>query len=73
MANPVVYVNPPARCDLCKGSFGNVMYDAHTLRGWANVCQECFDDQGCSLGTGRGQKYEKQFFHGTDKWVKTAG
>lgn len=30
----------------------------HELRGssWANLCQEHFDSNGCSLGLGKGQK-----------------
>lgn len=32
-------------------------YDAATRSGqWGNLCQTHFDDQGCSLGLGKGQK-----------------
>jgi hypothetical protein len=33
------------------------LYDGKTVLGpWANMCQECFDEVGVGLGTGRGQK-----------------
>lgn len=50
-----------------------VMYDASipTYRGqWGNICHACFVEHGCSLGTGKGQRYELQ---PDNKWLKTGG
>jgi len=58
------------RCDACRKPFEAVMYDAATSRGWGNLDQKCFEALGCSLGTGRGQKYEKQ---ADGRWLKTGG
>jgi len=51
------YKGAPRICNACTSPFGKVMYDASTKRGWGNFCQDCFDELGCSLGIGRGQKY----------------
>jgi hypothetical protein len=49
---------PP--CDIHSLEAGprhDALYDARIPRGpWANMCQEAFDELGCSLGTGYGQK-----------------
>ena len=48
---------PP--CDLCKmeGKNEPAEYDARTRTGqWGNLCQDHFDQQGCRLGLGFGQK-----------------
>jgi hypothetical protein len=60
----------PAGCDVCKGPFNGVMYDAKVGGPWGNICDPCFKEHKCSLGTGYGQKYEKQ---DDGKWLKTAG
>lgn len=50
---------------------GNVFYDGRTIQGpWAIMNPESFRLHGVGVGTGRGQKYEKQ---PDDKWLKTAG
>lgn len=48
------------------------MYDACIgITGpWGNLCAECFRGNGCRLGTGRGQKYEKQ---ADGRWIKVGG
>lgn len=48
-----------------------VYFDAKTSMGpWANMCQACFYRYGIKLGTGFGQKYERQ---PAGNWKKTAG
>ena len=67
----VVWFGDITVCDFCKGPFrGDVMYDANLGGPWGNVCQRCFDMHGCRLGTGFGQKYEKQK---DGKWLKVGG
>lgn len=67
----VVFGPTPKRCDICKGPFESVMYDAKTIPGpWGNLCQGCFITHGLGLGTGLGQRYELQ----TDgSFIKTEG
>lgn len=52
----------PDQCQTCQRDYEGVMYDARLpLHGsWANICRRCFVAFGCRLGTGWGQKYEKQ-------------
>lgn len=66
------YINPPDKCDVCRGSFGSVMYDATTTYGpWANMCHNCYTQHHKGgLGTGKGQKYHKS---GSGEWVKVEG
>ncbi len=47
-------------CQLCDGKLGKVFYDARLPRSgqWGVMCHSCFTEQGCSLGLGRGQKYD---------------
>jgi hypothetical protein len=66
----ITYANAPIRCDVCHDDFGNVMYDASVRGRWGNLCQKCFTLYNCSLGLGRGQKYEKQ---ADNSWLKTGG
>lgn len=72
MAQQDVYWAGPLdpECQISKIPFGNVMYDARTPLGWANICQETFDAYECKLGTGYGQKYELQI---DGRWKKVAG
>jgi hypothetical protein len=72
MKEAVRYVNPPEVCDVCRARFGTTMYDAATRQGWGNLCESCFSLMGCSLGTGRGQKYEYRT-EPQAGWYKTAG
>lgn len=61
------YIDPPTCCQLCNRAFKRdeedngraVMFDARHPRfgSWASLCKGCFEDVGCQLGTGKGQKY----------------
>lgn len=57
-----IYHNPPSICDVCGGSIGKGFVDGATRRGpWAIMCAErCYPAHGVGLGTGKGQKYERQ-------------
>ena len=60
----------PTNCDLCKAPIDNTFVDGKTCYGpWAIMCITCHTQVGCGLGTGKGQKYEKQ----REDWVKVAG
>lgn len=53
--------NPPENCDICKTPFTTTFIDGRTDFGmWANMCELCFIEHGLGLGTGFGQRYEKQ-------------
>lgn len=48
-------------CDICRYVKNVTKVTAHydgktTLGPWANMCDECFEEYGVGLGTGRGQK-----------------
>ena len=58
------------KCDACGGDFGKTMFDASVRGRWGNICQACFDEEGCSLGTGKGQQYRKT---AEGRWLKVAG
>lgn len=49
-------------CDICT-DHKNALYDARVpfLGCWANICQEHFDKEHCSLGLGQGQAYVVRF------------
>ena len=50
----------PTACDLCNKPIINVFIDGRTSFGpWANMCPECHVKFGVGLGTGRGQRYER--------------
>jgi len=54
-----VYVDELPDCGICKmgGKKEPAEYDAKMPgRGWANLCQLHFDQFGCRLGLGKGQK-----------------
>jgi len=53
-----VWTSPLDQCQLCDGDYNGVMYDAKTQRGWANMCQPCFEEFGIGLGIGFGQRYD---------------
>lgn len=56
----VRHLNLPTKCDLCGSHIGNTLFDFKTIMGpWGNGCPDCFENYGGQLGTGRGQKYEK--------------
>lgn len=61
---------PPSSCDACLGDLNNTFFDAKLKgHGWAIVCQECFNERGIGLGTGKGQQYRKK----NNEWVKVKG
>lgn len=63
--------SPDELCDVCQGKIGDAFVDGKTKLGpWANMCVPCHKKVGCGLGTGRGQKYEKQT---NGMWLKTEG
>lgn len=72
MLNKVYWTGAVVKCDMCLRSFAgeDKMFDAATAYGWANLCERCFRDHGRGLGTGRGQRYERQ---NDGRWLKTAG
>lgn len=49
------------KCDVCRAQHvqhpPDATYDGKTKTGpWAFMCQQCFDQQGTGLGTGKGQR-----------------
>jgi hypothetical protein len=65
------YSGAPELCDTCSKPLVKLMYDAKTVMGpWGNICSMCFKQYGTGLGTGKGQKYEKQ---DDGRWLKTGG
>jgi hypothetical protein len=58
-------------CQVSNQPFNGIMYDANIPgMGWANINQTVFSEMGCSLGTGKGQKYAlRECGH----WEKVAG
>jgi hypothetical protein len=67
----VVWSGPITDCDLCGGKFftSGPMYDASVNGRWGNLCHTCFTLEGCSVGPGRGQKYEFK----DNRWTKVEG
>lgn len=63
---PLTYVNPPEKCDMpgCNVRFdntGDCFVDGRTTIGpWANMCVPHHRRIGVGLGTGRGQKWQRQ-------------
>lgn len=54
----VIFSGAPKQCDICKGEFSGVMFDARTRQGpWGCLCGSCFRNENGKLGTGLGQKY----------------
>ncbi len=63
--------SPPTNCDLCEAPIFAIFVDGKTNQGpWANMCLECHPVYGCGLGTGKGQKYQKQ---PNGEWLKIEG
>lgn len=59
------FVPTPVKCDMCgdplRADVGTAMYDARTRGGpWGCLCRSCFDSYGVGLGTGLGQRYERE-------------
>lgn len=70
-ARPVYWCGEVDVCDVCGRKFLGTMYDASVPGvAWGNLCQRCFDDYGCSLGIGRGQRYDVQL---DGRWLKVGG
>lgn len=62
---------PPTNCDVSKKPIVDVFIDgATTLGAWGFLLPEVHARVGRGLGTGRGQKYEKQ---ADGRWLKTEG
>ena len=72
MTSQVFWLSPlEDKCQLYGIPFFGVMYDANLPGyGWGNYCEMAFWQRGGTLGTGRGQKYEKQ---SDGRWLKVAG
>ncbi len=48
----------PEQCDLCQYKMGEFFIEGKTIQGpWGLLCEQCHDEYGIGLGTGRGQKY----------------
>ena len=62
----------PTHCQINGTPLGDVMYDAMvpSFGQWGNIGEDAFKTHGCSLGTGRGQKYERQ---PDGRWLKVEG
>lgn len=68
---PVVHASPPTQCDLCQRPITKDFVDGRTQRGpWGNLCLGCHRSEGVGLGTGKGQKYER---NDAGDYVKVAG
>lgn len=53
----------PTQCEVCDCSLIRCgeFIDGKTKMGpWAMMCPGCHKSHGCGLGTGKGQKYERQ-------------
>lgn len=74
MATETYWLSPlEDKCQTCDQPFGKLMYDMKTNMGpWANMCNDCaLLGPGIGrLGTGLGQKYQKQ---SDGRWLKVAG
>lgn len=58
-----VMAQAPKTCDCCNGNLYAYphFYDAAIPgRSWGWFCEKCFEMLGCSLGTGKGQKYDSE-------------
>lgn len=62
--------DPPKQCDICRRPIMRTFVDGRTSDGrWGIMCPTCRVDEGrMQLGTGLGQKYERQ----GDSYVRTA-
>lgn len=69
------YINPPSNCDICKEKIENTFIDGKTRRGgrWANMCSDCFADNGVGIGLGEGQVYERKTIEDEEVFIKIAG
>jgi hypothetical protein len=59
------------KCDICKMKIWSFFVDGKTSHGpWGILCPSCHRIYGVGLGTGRGQKYERQE---DGRWLKIEG
>jgi hypothetical protein len=64
--------DPPDKCQMCEKPIGDIFIDGRTSLGpWANMCQSCHRRKGVGLGTGKGQKYQRD--PQTGEFVKIEG
>lgn len=59
----------PVKCQVCLGPITDTFVDGRINETWAMMCPTCHKITGGNLGTGYGQKYEKQ----GEQFVKIAG
>jgi hypothetical protein len=56
---------------LCKVKLADTFIDGKTSYGpWGNLCPACHARHGVGLGTGKGQRYQRQ---PDGRWLKTQG
>jgi len=64
MPNPIHWVGPVGNCDLCCKPLSSQLdfYDAivPAAGAWGKLCHYCFGECGAKLGTGKGQKFQRQ-------------
>jgi hypothetical protein len=61
----------PMQCDICQRPIDGTFIDGATSRGpWATMDPNCHEVFGRGLGTGRGQRYERQ---PDSRWLKVEG
>lgn len=62
---------PPTTCDVCGVPITVTFIDGRaTVNGaWGFMCPSCHLLDGCGLGPGKGQRYERK----GNRWVKTLG
>lgn len=55
MSSTTVRVSALPTCNICHApnAYADCLVPGYA---WAYVCRQCYDDYGCSLGTGRGQE-----------------
>lgn len=72
MAKEVFWCGPaPAKCDISGRDITNEFIDGATTMGpWANMHPEAHQLYGRGLGTGKGQRYQKQ---ADGRWKKVEG
>lgn len=64
-------MRPPPACDTCSDQIQEAFVDGRTYTGrWASMCMDCYGEFGVGLGTGKGQRYEKQ---DNGSWRKVEG
>ena len=68
----VVYVgSPSSSCNICGAPIVDNFIDGRTINGWwAEMCAVCHLRYGVGLGTGQGQRFQRQD-DGT--WLKVEG